>query len=414
MPVTRAHGTVMVLVALCTTMIGCERERTRTGTTVTDSAGVEIVTSVEPAWAPDEGWTIAPEPELVIGDRDDPSHALDRVQGVARLDDGRIAVLDGGSSTVRLYDTDGSHLVDIGGPGDGPAEFAGAQHVAAIGGEVVVYERLQPATLTRFAPDGTHLGTERLAAPAGQALYGYAVGMDGRDATVVVAATAERPAASAVPVRQVLGLWRLAPDSAGTRRLAGVPQKPATLIPIDDSRARTTDVVFGPDTYTAAADGRAYVADAAAWSIDVRDMDGALRRIVRRDAPPVTVTDAHLDRLAEQQIEVAGAAPELVPTLRQRLGEGPVAEVMPAFRMIVVDATGHLWVEEWDDVGIRQGGFSVFDPEGVWLGRVDLPPGLPRARGFNRTLVIHHDVVIGVWEGELGVQTVRIYPIRKP
>lgn len=373
---TKAHRTVIFLGVLCTTPLGCQPEGTRAVPTVTDSVGIEIVTSVEPGWGPDEVWTIAAESSVVIGEGDGPAYLLDRVQGVARFRDGRIVILDGGSSTVRVYDAAGSHLVDIGGPGDGPADFVAAQHVAVLGGEIVVYER-QPATLTRFTPDGTYLGTERLAVPAGQALYGYAVGMDGPDAAIVVAPTAERPEASAEPVRRILGLWRLAVDSAGTRRLADVPQKPANLIPLDESRARTTDVVFGPDTYTAAADGWAYVADASAWSIDMRDMDGALRRIVRREADPVAVIDTHLDRLAEQEVEVAGAAPEVVAALRQRLEEGPVAEVMPAFRMIVVDATGHLWVEEWDDVGIRQGAFSVFIPTAPGSG------GSSSLRGFR-------------------------------
>jgi hypothetical protein len=93
-----------------------------------------------------------------------------------------------------------------------------------------------------------------------------------------------------------------------------------------------------------------------------------------------------------------------------------MAEVMPAYRMVAVDAEENLWVEEWDDVGIDQGRFSIFRADGVWLGRVTLPPGLPMTRGtglLTRVLDIGSDYLLGVWAGDLGVEQVRLYPIEK-
>ena len=44
----------------------------------TDSAGVTILESFQPAWGGEEGWTVAAEPELAIGagptGGDDPNH----------------------------------------------------------------------------------------------------------------------------------------------------------------------------------------------------------------------------------------------------------------------------------------------------------------------------------------------------
>jgi len=67
-------------------------------------------------------------------------------------------------------------------------------------------------------------------------------------------------------------------------------------------------------------------------------------------------------------------------------------------------------------VGIDQGQFSVFDADGVWLGRVALPPGLPWLRGHNLRypiLEIGRDYVLGVWVDDLGVEQVRLYRIEK-
>lgn len=55
---------------------------------------------------------------------------------------------------------------------------------------------------------------------------------------------------------------------------------------------------------------------------------------------------------------------------------------------------------------------------GAWLGRVELPPGLPMLRGTAvrsaPVLEIGPDWILGVWEDELGVQQVRLYRLRKP
>src|SRR5690606_19465085 len=68
------------------------------GLTVVDSAGVEIVTSPAPAWAPGEGWRVAEEPSLTIGSAaGDEAYALFGVVAAVRLPDGRIAIANAGT-----------------------------------------------------------------------------------------------------------------------------------------------------------------------------------------------------------------------------------------------------------------------------------------------------------------------------
>lgn len=85
----RSAAVGAVLIALLATACSAPDSAIPDGYTRTDSAGVTITESTEPRWGEGEGWRIAPEPELVIGE----------VEGDER------------------------HLVDVGGPGDGPAEF---------------------------------------------------------------------------------------------------------------------------------------------------------------------------------------------------------------------------------------------------------------------------------------------------
>jgi hypothetical protein len=48
----------------------------------------------------------------------------------------------------------------------------------------------------------------------------------------------------------------------------------------------------------------------------------------------------------------------------------------------------------------------VFDPEGVWLGTVEVPPGL-------RIYEIGPDYMLGRWDDELGVEHIRSYRLIK-
>jgi hypothetical protein len=91
---------------------------------VRDSAGITIVENHAPRWRDGEGWRISPAPVLEIGMIDGPAaYQLDGVRNAARLPDGSIAVADGGSRQIRIYDAEGRHFRSFGGQGGGPGEF---------------------------------------------------------------------------------------------------------------------------------------------------------------------------------------------------------------------------------------------------------------------------------------------------
>jgi len=51
--------------------------------------------------------------------------------------------------------------------------------------------------------------------------------------------------------------------------------------------------------------------------------------------------------------------------------------------------------------------FSLFDPSGRWLGRLELPTG-------GGVTEIGADYLMGIWIDELEVQTIRMYGLKKP
>jgi hypothetical protein len=74
------------------------------------------------------------EPKLEIGliDGDD-EYLFGAIESVLQLADGRVAVSDGGTSKVSLYDSDGRFSGSFGGEGDGPGEFRALSHLYSHG-----------------------------------------------------------------------------------------------------------------------------------------------------------------------------------------------------------------------------------------------------------------------------------------
>lgn len=143
-------------------------------TTVTDSGGVEVVTSARPAWEGGGAWSVSERPTPEIGTAlGDEAYALYSARAAVRLPDGRIAVANGGTLQVRVYDADGRHLQDIGGPGDGPGEFRSLRSGLwlALGDSIVTYD-FRLSRLTLFDLEG-RLGRTITLRPDGEARQAF-------------------------------------------------------------------------------------------------------------------------------------------------------------------------------------------------------------------------------------------------
>ncbi|MFG1691355.1 hypothetical protein ACGF5M_04295 [Gemmatimonadota bacterium] len=382
-----------------------------------DSAGVTIVESARPLWGKGEGWTLTPEPEVVIGLMEgDESYLLNEVRGVRRLSDGRIAVLDAGSHRVRVYARTGAHLVDLGGEGDGPSEFRTPQFLGLVSDTLFVYEAIGGA-LTWFTPDGQLLRTSGGFSQADRVIgtllmFGY---LEDRFGIGTRTGGARYRTLELGINREPWSIWRFGLDNQGVDSLFSVPGGEVEILSSDARGTLQRRYVFGKFTCLAASKNRVYVGPTDEFSIQVFDKDGRLRRILRRNEAPHRVSRSDFNRWVDQTIAKRDADSDETAEMRQTAGELKVAETMPAFRAIVVDSEENLWVEEWEGVGLDQGRFSVFRSDGAWLGYVEIPEGLHQQRGsFTEQLIeIGSDYLLGVWTDELGVEQVRSYRIEK-
>ena len=106
---------------------------------VLDSMGVEIVQN--PERAPDStSWSIDTVPHLVIGDDESRGerYLFGAIAGAASLSDGRIVVADRQLPGVRMYDSVGVFLRQIGRVGEGPGEYTAVGGVVVLPGDTIV------------------------------------------------------------------------------------------------------------------------------------------------------------------------------------------------------------------------------------------------------------------------------------
>ena len=327
---------------------------------VTDSAGIAIVTSS----APDS----VIEPTLVwsVGGSDDGNPLL-QVTDLAVTGAGVLLVANSGSAEVLAYDATGALEWRFGRRGAGPGEFQRALSVAAIGDSAFAYE-FSLGRLTVIAPGGAFARVQQfpLEGPNTE-LYG-AFG----DGSLLLA---ERHLTDMKP--------GLNTDSAVYRRVSTTG---ISLGVIGWERAATVDFVMagmGPNLHEQAFGPVAALATAGDWlarttgrdaEVRLSDPSGRLRRIVRWEETAAAVTDA--DREAYRAARLAEAQGEMVGRMVEDwLAHATFADRVPVTGLVAVGTDGRVLVSAYCGPGAGHDGcpWRVFDADGRWVRTLRLP-----------------------------------------
>lgn len=338
---------------------------------VRDSAGITIVDNAE---VPSTmlGWSVSAAPEVDIGTAEGAeADQLYQVTGATRLSDSRIAVANGGTGELRIYDPAGRHLGSAGGPGGGPGEFQAMTLVGRLPGDsLLLYDARslrfsvmsdEPAFARSFQP-GSGGGAERITPRAlleGGPLAGTGVPLGEQ--------TFETGVRNPIFPVLLVGL-----DGEVMTRVDSVPTRPAHL-DIGEGVINVTTIPFASETQFAAGPDHLHIGTGDRYEIRTYSRAGDLVRLTRLDQPLEAVTDVQREAELERRLE---NAPEPArPGLRSRWPELPIPDRMPAYHKLEVDARGNLWVQEYRTEDGPQR-WTVFDGEGRALGRIDLPKGL--------------------------------------
>lgn len=393
---------------VCTlALTGCDVDgEGNAGYAVRDSAGIEIVESFSPQWDEGRQWRVQEAPILSIGSAlgGDPAAQFSSIGGLAKLDDGRIVVLDEGSAELRFFDSTGAHLRTVGRRGEGPGEFSGgflALHRLP-GDSLLVTEPL-PLRQSLFAPSGEFVRIVPGVPVAGSRMPAIAAALFA-DGTPVV--TPIRP------IARRTGAWLDSMDyfvGSGTDSAVLLGRFPLERFTGDGSTLAS--LALGARGRFAVAGDRFYHGFPDRYEIGEYTRDGSRVRLIRRRWSPVTIPESVRDAFRDSAL--ASAESDYV---HRRLAITEYAETFPAYEELRTDRAGHLWVraartdESALRLSVRRYGspeWSIFDTSGTWLGDVRLPAGFDVRE-------IGEDYLAGVRYDAADVPQVRIYQLMKP
>ena len=380
---------------------------------VRDSAGIEIVESLEPAWAEGHAWTVDTVPDLDISGQEDES--LSRLGGARTLRDGRLILFNGGGCEILFYSHSGERLGGAGRCGKGPEEFEPFVNMWPWRADsTLVVDQLTRITLLsndgKFGRIGPLRTSTEIPVPFIKGVL---------DNGSVVLAGLRNPAGRASPGMEVgqftLGLLRKLDDAP--QMLGTYPGPVFEYTDLGEGRLGRGSLAFSSSTQFASGGDQVFVGFPDRYEIQVHRSDGSLWRIMRRAVVPVHVEQGDIDWLMNRRLaEVERAEDQRL--VRQAYRGLRHADVMPAFGppvwpggaeggpALLVDEEANLWIFDHYRPGDYRNEWAVFAPNGVWQGTVALPQHLVPSE-------IGADHVIGSWVDETGFVHIRRYRLTK-
>ncbi|MFQ5680130.1 MAG: hypothetical protein ACE5HP_11810 [Gemmatimonadota bacterium] len=372
---------------------GC-RPGERVGQTalIYDSAGVRIAENPKALVEATPVWTIAEIPRLDIGAGGRPGTDLFRVTGALRLDDGRIAVVNGGSAEVRFYGSDGRLLNVVGGSGKGPREFQFPYGIFRVSEDSLLVWDPALLRLTFFTGDGAFAGAQPLAGR----LQANAFAL-GADAAGVFFA-AERFVDLGETLQHSINYWTYTFDTAVVDSIHSV-----SLPSLEHVQGRVMGPLFTAFP-VAAIDrgGRVYVGRGDAEQLEILSREGRLIGLVRWVLGMHSVTDEDVSRWMEERL--SEVPQDERATVRRALETLPRSQRFPAYSALVIDRSGDLWIRRYAPTDAAPSRWLVMGADGQALARVVLPAKL-------QPYDIGEDYLLGRMTDELDVEHVRLYDL---
>lgn len=367
--------------------------------TTTDSAGIRIVTNLEP---PDTAPLRLVE-DLSIGVVEgDEAYMFTAISAIAVTPADTIYVLDGDAFQIKVYDTSGKHVRTFGREGDGPGEFRSPSLLTLLGDTLVVYD-WRARRLSCFTLGGTLLRTAQMEVPT------FASGIAALDDSTIVLQTDAGYSMPPRPEREgKTWLLHVALDGRILDTLlvtAGVDQVPhrtesmLNVLPAPFPRGPRWDVA-PPGRVVAYGRGETYEIGMYAYPPIRGDSIGTLRMLVRNTTPAGPVTDDDMAAYRSEWLDGDDVTPEQRRMYEATIAQATIPDTWQAFDRLRFDARARLWVRRPPRRADSLALWDVYHRNGRWIATYALPKSL-------RVRWITADAVYGNMRDELDVQYVK-------
>jgi hypothetical protein len=375
---------------------------------ISDSAGAKIIRYGARDRAREQ-WTVDPKPLLRLGGAEGQGPTeFAQILGIARMNDGRLIVADGGSSELRVFSPKGEFVRSVGRRGSGPGEFDnGILLMYRSADSIVVHDRA--VRLQVFTGDGTFLRSYPRPVFPGRSVSSW-LGMLS-DGTGVVQASD--------PLADTISDHRTQTASLGLRAPSATDARAFTQIPVFESvrhNGRYVGLFLGAVSRVGVMGERLCAGYSLRWEIRCFDRTGKLITRTVRDLESGPVTQADKDEFLKAY--AAANKSQNPEALRNAMQMLQFADKRSAFGRFVPSATGELWIGPFvvleSIIPGRRGPatpdkpttWTVIGADGRWSADVVLP-----AR-FS-LLDAGRDYVAGIELDADDVETVVVYPLKR-
>ena len=369
-------------------------------TTVRDSAGVQIVESSAAQWDSARAWRLSAAPTVSIGELEgDANYLLDRVVGAMRLPGGGIVIGNGGTNQLRFYTARGEFRHAVGREGGGPGEYEYMRDLKRCATDSIFAFDLHWGVKVYDTAGGLARET-RLEEPgaSGRTPYDLNCSSDGR---FIMTGWGQQT------LRPVVGFYTATGPAYVLDRGGDVILE---LGEFTSSERIGTERGSSPHPFSRSAvlaldTGAVYIGTNGGFEVREYGLDGTLRRLLRGPPLDLEIRPEHLAAYRESQI--ANVPDENRPAMERWLRDMPMTAHFPVYTEFQIDPGGNLWMRRFLPPGRTQPFWSVFGPDGGYLGEVTTPPDFT-------VLEIGDDYVLGIHRDELDVQRVQLYELLKP
>lgn len=401
----RWSRTFAAAAALLSPLLACgDRDAPSDIAVVRDSSGVRVVQFAAGARALSGAWRLANRPTIVLDNReDDLMFQFFRVTDAQPLPDGGLAVANGGTGEIRIYDAEGRYVRTVGRSGEGPGEFRSIGWIALRPPDSIVAGDIRLRRITVFDGRGnyvrtvTTLGPSRddsraaLAAPEPLGLFG--------DASFL-AVSYDGPAAVAGPVRPAARILHYTPDATSSDLLGSWPGNELYLLG-EGARLGVFVPPFQRITRFVVGSEQFWIGDSDRWELRSYSPAGQLLTLVRRLGGDVTVTDALLERVINERYRDVADGPDRARAVARQKQMVRHATT-PSFGDLQIGTDGRLWVGAYPLPGDTTVLWTGIDPDGTLTAYGTVP------RRFQ-VLRFGSDFVVVLIRDHLDRESIRLY-----
>jgi hypothetical protein len=372
------------------------------GATVSDSAGVRIVKTLQRPWEEGKGWVLSSEPALEIGVREgDESFQFFGVSGGARLSDGRIVILNNGTRSIRLFDSIGRFLKEVGGTGEGPGEFQTLSSIDVLPGDTLFIWDRRRRVYSLFSPLGGFLGSSRLTWGGREQLIEARPVPGGHIAAKTYAGPETRDYGVHRPTAPFLLFGR---DGILLDTIAVLPGAESSVL----ARGSYAQTPFAKDFHWDVGDRFIAVGTAEEMLVSLLDPTGTVRAMFHEPSVDLTLSQEDSDWYRENMIAGAETTEDRA-YVQGFIDALAFPRTKAAFSDLLYSAAGEVWIRTGRDMFYYAPSrdWTVISADGVFLGTLTMPENF-------KVLEVAADYVLGVWKDEVGVEFVRVYTLMKP